>query len=152
MSFWGKKKLIVVGEILSFQIICLSFLENLLEFFSKCPKKSLSIYVSLKKLVIGHSIECMAHEEHIRGMHGEDGTLNRWAKKLCRQPPQTIRPTASLPHLDQSGSRGLGEPSTGGGGESFIVAWMRRLYPHVTLFLVTTELRRQQPQLVNRLV
>ena len=33
MSFLGKKKLILVGKILSFRIICLSFLENLLEFF-----------------------------------------------------------------------------------------------------------------------
>ena len=33
MSFGGKEKLILVGEILSFRIICSSFLENLLELF-----------------------------------------------------------------------------------------------------------------------
>ena len=53
-ELWGKKKLILVGEILSFLIICLSFWKICLsffglEFFSLCPKKAcLHVYFSGK--------------------------------------------------------------------------------------------------------
>ena len=43
------KKLIIFGEILSFRIICLSFLENLLEFFQSLSFFPLSFFSDVQK-------------------------------------------------------------------------------------------------------
>ena len=60
MSFWGKKKLILVGEILSFRIICMSFLENLLEFFSAWVFSALSFFCEKSKKSLGYDIYDMS--------------------------------------------------------------------------------------------
>ena len=52
MSFWEKKKMILVGEILSFWIICLSFLENLFDFFCL----SFFVFLNVQKSLVKRTV------------------------------------------------------------------------------------------------
>ena len=71
------------------------------------------ILESLKTIFYSHNfVGSMEPQGPMKGTLAGDETLS-----LNRKLTPMITPTASLPHLDQSGSRGLGEFSTGGGRE-----------------------------------
>ena len=87
MSFWKKKKSILVGKILSFQKICLSFFG--LEFFSKCPKKAwIIIYCYFSVSGLSSTMLCLL------------GQTLQGRRKVPNVPWYTVRQAKHSPRED----------------------------------------------------